>query len=145
MTLIKSVLRWSKQTINQEEAMTRPLSEDLRRRVVEYVSKGENYAIAAKKFEVSYSSVHRWYNEYKKTGGYKPKPYPGKKAMLSNNEFINYVSSHPNATLLQIGSHFCMSAKSAHYYMKKCQFSYKKKSPATWKQRNFSEMDINKR
>ena len=125
--------------------MTRPLSEDLRRRVVEYVAIGANYAKAAKKFEVSYSSVHRWCSRYKKTGSYKANPYPGKKAMLSNDEFINYVTLHPNATLLQIGAHFGMSAKSAHYYMKKCNFSYKKKSLAIWKQRNLSEIDINKR
>jgi len=119
--------------------MTRPLSEDIRRRVVEYVEVGQTYQSAAKKFEVSYSSVHRWCSRYRKTGSYKPTPYPGKKAMLSNEEFISYVKSRPNATLLQIGTHFGMSAKSAHYYMKKCEYSYKKKSPATWKPRKVSE------
>jgi len=62
--------------------------------------------------------------------------------MLSNIEFMEYVKSHPNSTLAQIGSHFCMSAKSAHYYMKKCNYSYKKKSLAIWKQRQNKEENI---
>ena len=68
--------------------MTRPISDDLRKRVIAYIKTGKNCASAARKFEVSYSSVHRWYNKYIKTGSYKATPYPGKKAMLSNEEFI---------------------------------------------------------
>jgi transposase len=125
--------------------MTRPLSEDLRERVIAYIETGKNCANAARKFEISYSSAHRWYSKYIKTGSCKARPYPGKKPMLSNEEFSLYVKSHPNSTLAQIGSHFGMSAKSAHYYMKKCKFSYKKKSPATWKQMSIQEEDILKK
>ena len=120
----------------------RPLSEDLRIRVIEYINLGNNCASASRKFDISYTSVHRWYSRYKETGSYKPKPYPGKRAILSNNQFINYVDSHPNATLAQIGLHFNMSAKSAHYYMKKCNYRYKKKSPATWNRMLLREESI---
>lgn len=122
--------------------MTLPISEDLRRRVIEYINSGKDYRSAAKKYDISYSSVHRWYRRYKETGSYQAIPYPGKKPMLSNIEFMEYVKSHPNSTLAQIGSHFCMSAKSAHYYMKKCNYSYKKKSLAIWKQRQNKEENI---
>jgi transposase len=122
--------------------MTRPISEDLRRRVIEYIKTGKAYRSAAKKYDISYSSVHRWYTRYKETGSYQAIPYPGKKPKLSNIEFMEYVNSHPNSTLAQIGSHFGMSAKSAHYYMKKCNYSYKKKSHATWKQRQNKEENI---
>jgi transposase len=125
--------------------MTRAISEDLRERVISYIKTGKNCAQAGRKFAVSYSSVHRWYSKYIETGSYKAQPYPGKKAMLSNEEFINYVKSHSNSTLAQIGSHFGMSAKSAHYYMKKCKFSYKKKSPAIWKQMKECEENILKK
>ena len=120
----------------------RPISEDLRRRVIEYINLGNNYATASRKFDVSYTSVHRLYSMYKETGSYKAKPYPGKRAMLSNDEFISYVDSHPNATLAQIGLHFGMSAKSAHYYMKKCNYRYKKKSLVTWKRMLLRETSI---
>ena len=122
--------------------MTRPISEDLRRRVIEYINSGKDYRSASKKFEVSYSSVNRWYRRYKETGNYEAIPYPGKKAKLSNIEFIEYVDSHQNSTLAQIGSHFGISAKSVHYYMKKCNYSYKKKSLAMWKQKNRKEENI---
>lgn len=125
--------------------MVRALSEDLRKRVIEYIERGNNYATTSRKFEVPYTTVHRWYSRYQKTGSYKAKPNLGKKAMLSNEEFISYVSKHPNATLAQIGSYFGMSAKSAHYYMKKCKYSYKKKSQAMWKQSQNKEGDITKR
>ena len=62
--------------------------------------------------------------------------------MLSNEEFVSYVDAHPHSTLAQIGAHFGMSGKSAHYYMKKCKYNYKKKSRATWKQRNASGENI---
>lgn len=62
--------------------------------------------------------------------------------MLSNCEFMEYVHSHSNSTLAQIGMHFGISAKSAHYYMKKCNYSYKKKSLAIWKQRQHKEENI---
>lgn len=122
--------------------MTRPISEDLRRRVINHINSGKDYRSAAKKYEVSYSSVHRWYRRYKETGSYKAISYPGKKPKLSNFEFMEYVNYHPNSTLAQIGSHFGISAKSAHYYMKKCNYSYKKKSLAIWKQRHHKEENI---
>ena len=122
--------------------MTRPISKDLRRRVIEYINTGKDYGSAARKYEVSYSSVHRWYRRYKETGSYQAIPYPGKKAKLSITEFMEYVNSYPNSTLAQIGSHFSISAKSAHYYMKKCNYSYKKKSLAIWKQRHHKEENI---
>lgn len=122
--------------------MTRPISEDLRRRVIEYIELGNNCAKAAKKFDISYSSAHRWHRRYKTTGTYKAIPYPGKKAKVKSAEFIKYVDSHPSATLAQIGSNFGISAKAAHYYMKKLGYSYKKKSLAIWKQRNNREENI---
>jgi len=119
--------------------MTIPISKDIRKRVINYIKKGNNCGSSARKFEISESSARRWYSRYLETGNCNPKPYPGKKPMLTNDEFISYVKHHPNSTLAQIGSHFGMSAKSAHSYMKKCKYSYKKKRLVTWKQKNIKE------
>lgn len=108
--------------------MTRPISEDLRRRVIEYIELGNNRHKASRKYEVSYSAVTRWYKRYKENGSYKATPYPGKKAKVSYAEFINHVNKHPNATLSQLGIKFGISAKSVHYYMKKFGYSYKKRA-----------------
>lgn len=122
--------------------MTRPISNDLRQRVIEYIELGNNRHKASQKYSVSYSSVTRWYNKYKETGSYDPIPYPGKKAKVSYSEFSTYVNAHPNATLSQLGVHFGISAKSMHYYMKKYGYSYKKKSYVIWKPRNSKEENM---
>ena len=123
----------------------KPISKDLRSRVINYLESDCNYGAASRKFEVSESSVRRWYLKYKKTGSYEAIPYPGKKARLTKLEFVNYVLAHSNSTLAQIGSYFNMTARSAHYYMRKFGLSYKKKSRATWKQRNIKEKNIENR
>lgn len=116
----------------------RPISKDLRSRVISYLESNLNYASAARKFDIAASSVRRWYLRYKEFGNFEPIPYPGKKPRLTENEFTRYVDSHPGATLAQIGKQFGMTARSAHYYMKKFNYNYKKKSQATWKQKQNS-------
>lgn len=123
----------------------KPISKDLRSRVINYLENNCNYASASRKFEVSESSARRWYLRYKKTGSYDAIPYPGKKGRLTEFEFVNYVLAHPNSTLAQIGLYFKMTARSAHYYMKKFGLTYKKKSLATWKQKNLTEKNIETR
>lgn len=119
----------------------RAISKDLRSRVITYIEKGNSYASASRKFEVSDSSARLWYSRYKETGSYESKPNPGRKPRLTESEYTNYVTNHPNSTLAQIGGYFKMTARSAHYYMRKFGFSYKKKSPATWKLNLSSEKD----
>ena len=111
-----------------------PISKDLRIRVIKYLEKDCNYAAASRKFDVSESSVRRWHRKYISTGSVLPKPFPGKKPRLQGSEFKHYVDNHPGSTLAQIGNHFKMTARGAHYYMKKFGYSFKKKRPDTWKQ-----------
>lgn len=119
----------------------RPISKDLRKRVIKYLDRNCNYAAAARKFEISEASARRWYLRYKETGSYAARPYPGKKPRLTEAEFTKYVNSHPGATLKQIGAYFKMTARSAHYYMKKFKFNYKKKSLAIWKPKQSNGKD----
>ena len=114
--------------------MSRPYSIDLRKRAVNYIKQGNSYASASRRYEVSHETVRKWYIRYKTEGHYNQK-----EKQHNPTEFEHYVNSHPSATLAQIGSHFGMTGRSAHYYMKKFGFSYKKKSHATWKQRNANE------
>jgi transposase len=120
----------------------KPISKDLRNRVINHLEKGNSYVSASIKFEVSQSSARIWHRRYKQTGSFEAKPYPGKKPRLTELEFVHYVNNHSNSTLAQIGANFNMTARSAHYYMKKFGFSYKKKSRATWKQNQSSERNI---
>ena len=52
--------------------MVRPLSNDLRKRVIAAVSKGESCRSAALRFGVAVSSVVKWSQRYRATGSVKP-------------------------------------------------------------------------
>ena len=52
--------------------MVRPLSNDLRKRVVAAASKGEGCRSAATRFGVAVSSVVKWSQRYRATGSVKP-------------------------------------------------------------------------
>ena len=119
--------------------MSKPYSLDLRKRAVKYIEQGSSYLSASRRYEISHETVRKWYIRYKAEGHYNQRPRKGKKSSIVQSEFEHYVNSHPSATLAQIGSHFGMTGRSAHYYMKKFGFSYKKKSLATWKQRTANE------
>jgi transposase len=57
--------------------MVRPLSNDLRKRVVAAVSKGESCRSAALRFGVAVSSVVKWSQRYRATGSVKPAGWAG--------------------------------------------------------------------
>lgn len=125
--------------------MPQAYSIDLRKRVIKYIEQGNSYAASSRRYEVSRETARKWHIRWQKEGHCNLKPRPGKKSRLSEQEFTNYVDTHPNATLAQIGKHFGMKAQSAHYYMKKFKYNYKKKSLAIWKQKLSNEIDINKK
>src|SRR6202163_1695286 len=55
-----------------QHLMVRPLSNDLRKRVVTAVSKGESCRSAAVRFGVAVSSVVKWSQRYRATGSVAP-------------------------------------------------------------------------
>ena len=122
--------------------MTKAYSLDLRRRVIKYVETGNSYAAAERLYDVSRETTRKWHIRQKTEGHCNQKPRPGKKGRIVRREFEKYVEEHPGATLVQIGSYFKMTARSAHYYMRKYGYSYKKKSPAIWKRLKESEENI---
>ena len=114
--------------------MPKAYSKDLRKRVINYIKSGNNYSAAGERYNVSRETARKWYKRWEEFGHCNEKPRKGKKSSVKREEFEDYVNSHSGSTLLQIGNHFNISVRSAFYYMKKFGFSYKKKSPATWKQ-----------
>jgi len=57
--------------------MTKPYSEDLRSRVVESVEGGASCREAAEQFSIGVSSVVRWMQRFRRTGGVLAKPMGG--------------------------------------------------------------------
>lgn len=70
--------------------MVRPLSNDLRKRVVAAVSKGESCRAVAARFGVAVSSVVKWSQRYRATGSFKPGKMGGhrKPVLEPHGDFI---------------------------------------------------------
>ena len=53
--------------------MTKSYSNDLRKKVVEYLDRGNSYNKASIIFKISVSALGRWYRKYKQEGNYMQK------------------------------------------------------------------------
>ena len=82
--------------------MTRPLSNDLRERVVTAVVGGESCRAAAARFGVAVSSAVKWSQRYRATGSVAPGKMGGhrKRALEPHRAFIKeQISQTPHLTL----------------------------------------------
>ncbi len=66
--------------------MPGPLSEDLRRRVVEAVEAGASYEEEAEGLGVGLASISRWMRRKRETGGVAPKPMGGRRFGLDADD-----------------------------------------------------------
>ena len=113
--------------------MPKPYSKDLRKKVMDYVLSGNSSYKASKKFEISFNTVRNWYKRYHLEGNYESRPVGGSKGRLNSNIVSQYVKDNPNFRLIDMGSHFNITAVGALYWLKKLGYKYKKKAPVTWK------------
>jgi len=82
--------------------MVKPLSNDLRRRVVAAVAKGESSRAVALRFGVAASSVVKWSQRYRATGSVKPSQMGGhrKRVLEPHGDFIRErIRQTPHLTL----------------------------------------------
>lgn len=114
--------------------MTKSYSNDLRKRVIEYLDSGRNYEEASKLFKVSISAIGRWYRRYKKEGNYQPKIRGGSKKKIDLNSLEEYVKANENMTLKEAAKKFNVSSFTISYWLRKLGYSYKKKTFPTWRQ-----------
>jgi len=86
--------------------MTRPLSEDLRGRVIDAVEGGMSRRAAAERFGVSVSSAVRWVDRWRETGARGPRPQGGDKRShrieAYKDEILAAVEAKPDMTLVEI-------------------------------------------
>ncbi len=114
--------------------MSASYSQDFRKKVIEYVNRGNSCHSASIKFELASNTVRNWYKRYKLEGHYLPRKVGGKKGRISEQEVGVYVNNNPNFILSEMGKHFGMSAPGALYWLRKLGYSYKKKPLLMWKQ-----------
>ena len=106
--------------------MPAPYSQDLRKKVIDYVNKGNSCRKASIKFEISSNTVMNWHKRYKSEGTYLSRKVGGKKGRISEQDVATYVNNNPNFILSEMGKHFGMSAPGALYWLRKLGYSYKK-------------------
>lgn len=121
---------------------TSPYSQDLRKKVMLYLSQGHSQREASRTFNIHKNTINNWNIKYKKEGNYAAKKRLGRPSKVDQNKFLEVVKTNPNTTLKDLGSQFKISDWHASRILKKLGFSYKKKASHTWKQKKTSEMSI---
>ena len=85
--------------------MTRPLSNDLRERVVQAIAAGETCRVAAARFGVAVSSAVKWSQRYRATGSVAPAKMGGyRKFVLEPHRafIVERINQTPQLTLHQL-------------------------------------------
>lgn len=114
--------------------MPKGYSLDFRKKVMDCLASGVSANAASLTFNLSANTVRNWQKRYQKEGHYQERRHAGRKPRLSREDLDAYMKSHPDSTLASIASHFDMAIPSVFHRLKKFGYSYKKKSPAMWRQ-----------
>jgi transposase len=114
--------------------MPRPLSNDLRERIIEAVEGGMSCNAAAEVYDVAISTVVKLVQRWKSTGSYEAKPmggYRGHKLSDHKELVMKLVESQPDATLAELGEQLKAnkiktSRMGIFRFLKHLDLSYKK-------------------
>lgn len=123
---------------------TKTYSEDLRKRVIEYLDQNNDYKATSALFKVSVSAIGRWYRKYKKDGHYAAKKRGGSQRRIDLERLEDYVKSNPDMMLKDAAEEFKVSIFTISHWLKKLGYSYKKKPLPMWKQIKESEKNTQK-
>jgi len=81
-------------------------SEDLRKKVVDYLGEGHTQESTQKVFKIGLTTIKRWKKQYEETGSLKDKPLNRTFRKLGPEKLSAYVKEHPDAYLREIGEVF---------------------------------------
>ena len=112
---------------------TKTYSEDLRKRVIEYLDQNNDYKATSVTFKVSVSAIGRWYRKYKKDGHYEAKKRGGSQRRIDLERLADYVKSNPDMMLKEAAEEFKVSIFTISYWLRELGYSYKKKPLPMWK------------
>jgi len=113
---------------------TSPYTLDLRERAISYLKRGHTQRSCAEVFSLHLSTVQRWWSRYTSEGHVNPRKRLGSKGKVDPQALLEYVKSHPDQTLKQIGFHFGVSDVAIFQRLQQLGFSYKKKRLSMRKQ-----------
>jgi transposase len=89
--------------------MTRPLSNDIRIRLVAAVDDGVSRRSAAKRFGVAVSTAIKWVAQWRRSGDVRPRPQGGDRRShrieAYAEELLGLIEEKPDITLSEMASH----------------------------------------
>ena len=118
---------------------TSPYSIDLRKKVIEYIGRGNSQISASEVFGIHKNTINRRNVRYCKEGSCGARKRLGYKSKLGYSRIESFVKENGDAKLSDIGKQFGISGGHAGLIPKKLGFSYKKKCSPMWKQVKKSE------
>ena len=110
--------------------MSNAYSLDLRERAIAYVHAGGEKQLACQIFQVGRDTLYRWLRQYQLEGSRAPK-VRGKYAprKLDDAVVAQYIADHPDATLVELGEVFTVSAVAIWKACQRLQITRKKNAP----------------
>ena len=123
---------------------TSPYSEDLRKKVINYLNKGKTKKEVSEIFGVHRNTVSRWNIRYSQEGSYAAKERLGYKSKLDYNKIELFVKNNADTKLANIGTQFGISKGHAGLILKRLGFTYKKKPSPMWKRAKKNEISTKK-
>lgn len=110
---------------------TMAYSEDLRKKVMEYIDRGNSQRKTRETFHISMDTINKWRRKYEQTGEIKNTPMRRKPKKLPPEELRAYVKEHPDAYLKEIGEVFGCSDTAVQKALKRLNITRKKRVSGT--------------
>lgn len=89
--------------------MTKPLSDDLRERLIAAVKGGQSRRAAAERFGIAPSTAIKWMDRWRREGHVKPRPMGGDRHShrieAHADKVLDLLEEKPDATLAEIAAH----------------------------------------
>ncbi|MBM3193502.1 MAG: transposase [Chlamydiae bacterium] len=102
-------------------------STDLRKKVLDFLERGNQREEAANVFKVGIATIYRWLKQHKERGTLERKSSaPKKPRKYESEELIKFVENHTDATLEEIASHFKITIPAVWYALKRLKITLKK-------------------
>jgi len=102
-------------------------SVDFRKKVVEYLERGNTQRSAAEVFEIHLETVNKWSQQYQKTGELIDKPPKRYFKKIDPEKLQAYVEKHPDAYLKEIAEAFGCSDTAIHKALLRLDITRKKR------------------
>ena len=110
----------------------RPISNDIRKNIIEAKERNESISNIIKWFKISKDTIYRIWRKYKETGSYEAKPFPGKQSTFSeeiNIKITKKIKEQPDITQEELIEAFSLNVTQAGLskHLKKLGYTLKKR------------------